>query len=175
VSISDAGRRRIEVIGFDLHDSDFPLDPSFPVLMSNLVEWLRPGSSVGGQSVSPGSPVNVIPWPAATKVVVVRPDGSTEPLAPPFPIRPIADTNQLGLYRVVQSAPGQPDHVSWFAVNLFSQRESDLTLPSALPLLSSKGHPASQSTLAPEDLWPWLTAGLLFLLVVEWWAYRRTS
>ena len=35
--------RRIAVLGFDLHDSDLPLNIAFPLLLSNLVGYLAPG------------------------------------------------------------------------------------------------------------------------------------
>ncbi|HVC31972.1 MAG TPA: hypothetical protein VNL16_00510, partial [Chloroflexota bacterium] len=157
------------------HQSDLPLDPSFPVLISNLIGWLTPGSSAAGQSIAPGAPVDVVAWPAATRIVLVRPDGSSDTLAPPFPARPIVDTDQLGVYRIVQSAPGQPDRVSQFAVNLFSAQESDLTPPVALPLIQGRSTSSAVSTTVPDDLWPWLAGGVLVVLLLEWWAYRRSS
>lgn len=175
IAVEQSGRSRIGVIGFDLHQSDLPLDPSFPVLISNLVDWLKPGSSAAGHSVAPSSPVSVSTWPAASRVELVRPDGSRERLAPPFPPRLIADTEQLGLYQIVQSAPGQPDRVSWFTVNQFSSRESDLNPPATLPVAQSAGNPTTTAPPVPEDLWPWLAAAALLVLLAEWWAYRRTA
>jgi len=175
VAVGQAARDRVGVIGFDLHQSDLPLDPSFPVLISNLIGWLTPGSSAAGQSIAPGAPVDVVAWPAATRIVLVRPDGSSDTLAPPFPARPIVDTDQLGVYRIVQSAPGQPDRVSQFAVNLFSAQESDLTPPVALPLIQGRSTSSAVSTTVPDDLWPWLAGGVLVVLLLEWWAYRRSS
>lgn len=173
LAVREVDRRRVGVLGFDLHQSDLPLDSSFPVLIANLIDWLRPGSSEAGRSIAPGSAVNVVPWPAATKVVLVRPDGSTETLAPPFPARPIADTDELGIYQVVQSAPGQPDRTSWFAVNLFSPRESNLTPPPSLPVEVGKASATVVPTSIPLDLWPWVAVGTLVILVAEWWVYRR--
>ncbi len=173
LAVREVGQRRVGVLGFDIHQSDLPLDSSFPVLVANLIDWLRPGSSEAGRSIAPGTAANVIPWPAATKVVLVRPDGSTETLAPPFPVRPIADTDDLGVYQIVQSAPGQPARMSWFAVNLFSPRESSLTPPPALPVEVGKASAKLVPTSIPLDLWPWVAAGALAIIVAEWWVYRQ--
>ncbi|TMC18654.1 MAG: VWA domain-containing protein [Chloroflexi bacterium] len=35
--------RRIATLGFDLHDTDLPLQPAFPILIRNLTNWFRPG------------------------------------------------------------------------------------------------------------------------------------
>ena len=36
--------RRIVVLAFDLHQSDLPLQVAFPLLISNIIGYLAPGS-----------------------------------------------------------------------------------------------------------------------------------
>ena len=42
VFAGETGGRRVAVLTFDLHDSDLPLQVAFPVLMSNLLNYLAP-------------------------------------------------------------------------------------------------------------------------------------
>ncbi len=52
-----AGERqgqRVAVLGFDLHQSDLPLQPAFPVLVQNLLDWLVPGGGVASPTIRAG-------------------------------------------------------------------------------------------------------------------------
>ena len=45
VIVGDTGVRRVGAITFDLHDSDLPLQVTFPILLVNLINYLAPGRS----------------------------------------------------------------------------------------------------------------------------------
>src|SRR3989442_166314 len=110
--------RRIAALSFDLHDSDLPLQPSFPILMYNLVNWFLPPSIAGDGQVSPGMPVTVQTWPGADQVTIVNPHQQHITVAPPFPAIPFAQTNTTGIYQVMQQVHGQEKRGA-FTVNLF--------------------------------------------------------
>ncbi|HTD20876.1 MAG TPA: BatA and WFA domain-containing protein, partial [Ktedonobacteraceae bacterium] len=44
--------RRIAALSFDLHDSDLPLQPGFPILINNMVNWFLPPPVTGDGQVS---------------------------------------------------------------------------------------------------------------------------
>ena len=71
VIIGDTGVRRVGAITFDLHDSDLPLQVTFPILLVNLINYLAPGQSFDvPDGVAPGSSVIMRPirvwtrWPS---------------------------------------------------------------------------------------------------------------
>jgi hypothetical protein len=67
---------RCAVILFDLRQSDLPLARDFPILISNLLSWLAPDSSIDQATVHPGDFVHIT-LPADTSVATVRaPDGT---------------------------------------------------------------------------------------------------
>ena len=57
--------RRIGVVGFDVHQSDLPLQPGFPVLMQHLLDWLVPQASTATPVVQVGEAVALAPLPEA--------------------------------------------------------------------------------------------------------------
>src|SRR5690606_18515413 len=44
----DTGGRQVGVLTFDLRNSDLPLQITFPVLISNLLEWYAPSGAIAG-------------------------------------------------------------------------------------------------------------------------------
>jgi len=101
-------------LGFDLHHSDLPLRPAFPILVQNLLTYLLPGG-FENQVYAPGRAVTLAAEPEAKFLDGVRPDGRSTRLAQPFP--PFTDTNQEGVYTVRQQLPGGV-RVSRFVVQL---------------------------------------------------------
>ncbi len=52
--VGENSGRRVAILAFDLHRSDFPLQVGFPLLVSNLINWLAPGSQTPLQA-NPGA------------------------------------------------------------------------------------------------------------------------
>ena len=80
--------RRIAALSFDLHDSDLPLQPGFPILINNMVNWFLPPPVTGDGQVSPDLPVTVQTWPGADQVTITAPNQQAVTVAPPFPAAP---------------------------------------------------------------------------------------
>ncbi len=80
------------------------------------------------------------------------------------------DTDEVGVYTC--SAPG---YRRQFAANLADYAESDIA-PRKAPDLGANppGRVGRQVTIVHEA-WPWLAAGLLVLLLFEWWAFHRRA
>lgn len=148
--------RRILIIGFNPHDSNFPLESAFPLLMAGSVEWMTHSVDEVADSQSTGE----IDFPGpATKIIA--PSGKEVPFA-----RKGADVHLLasetGLYRVV-SQSGETS----MAVN-----------PPALPaqrveLTAAEAAEVEGEPLPPPswDLWRWLILVAMVALWLEWWLY----
>ncbi|MBI4771122.1 MAG: BatA domain-containing protein [Chloroflexi bacterium] len=77
------GGRRVAVITFDLHDSDLPLQVAFPILISNLVDYLAPSQALAApDGLRPGQTLAILPGAGVTQVAVAAPDGSVFAAAP---------------------------------------------------------------------------------------------
>jgi hypothetical protein len=148
--------RRILIIGFNPHDSNFPLESAFPLLMAGSVEWMTHSVDEVADSLSTGE--IDLPGPA-TKIIA--PSGREIPFA-----RKGADVHLLasetGTYRVV-SAGGETS----VAVN-----------PPALPaqrvqLTAAEAAKVENEPLPPAswDLWRLLVLLAIAALWLEWWLY----
>lgn len=167
--------RRIGVLSFDLHDSDLPLQPAFPILIYNLVNWFLPLPVSGNAQVLPGMPVTIQAWPGAKSISITGPDQQTVTVAPPFPVAAFSNTDKPGIYSVTQITQKQELHGA-FAVNLFDPLQSRLTPSARLPISQSTlfdtGSPAVSHVL--QEIWPWIAAFLLLVLCSEWWLFSRS-
>ncbi|MBC7248853.1 MAG: VWA domain-containing protein [Anaerolineae bacterium] len=172
--------RRVAVLTFDLHASDLPLKIAFPILMSNLVSWLAP---TGGMEVPatlrPGDPLTLRPAMDATQLVVQSPSGQrwTYPVTGE-PI-PFAETTELGVYTVYQSsAPSassaqSADQADHFAVNLFSEMESDIAPREVITIGAQQIAVPQEGLQGRQEWWRWLALAAVIVLLVEWWVHWR--
>lgn len=170
VLVRDEPFRQV-LVGFDIHESDFPLRIGFPILVQNLSEWMLP-PSVPSSSFHPDELVTIVPEPVASALSVVRPDGSRRSLATGS-ITTFADTDLTGVYTVEQVASGKVDR-SWFAVNLFSDSTSDVKPVDRLTLPPTRTVVGVQSSRPGQIVvWPWIALVALAIVVAEWLAFHR--
>ena len=177
IMAGETGGRRVVAVAFDLHQSDLPLQVAFPILLSNLLGWLQPVSSVDAPpSLSPGAPVSIRPQTSADGIVVVAPGGGKRTTLQSAPQISFADTDALGVYSVEQSAGGKPlGEPEHFAINLFSREESDITPHPELAFTGTGVAATGTDLKRPLDVWPWLLLLALVVLSLEWWFYNRAG
>lgn len=174
--INDAGLERI-AIGFDLIDSNWPLQPSFAVFLANVVDRLTPrarsfvgqafttGESAiirvqGRQSVSLSGPEDIL----------VREGGTTNPsLLSPNATESVSAgiLAKAGVY-LVKGAGEKGDRA--IAVNIANELESMALAPMQVQL-GTKQMTSFESGTNNRELWRefLLAAGLL--LSLEWLVY----
>lgn len=161
------GEPRTAELTFDLHHSDLPLRPAFPVLIDNLVSYLLPGG-FENQSFPLGQPVLLTAELGARRVDVTDPDGATITETPPFsPVTP----SQPGVYTVTQQL-AHGSRTSRFVVMLQDPALSRIS-PGAAPVTQEGGRSTGAPPRGTLEVWPWLAAAALVLLVLEWLYYLR--
>lgn len=165
----------VALLAFELGESDLPLQVAFPLLMSNLTDFLLPPvDGVLPPSVALGEPISLALDPSLTEVTLVeagveRPipltgGRGTLPGAAAIGIRELRDPGGASLGRV--------------AANLFSPDESDVAPGDAQRLVD-------MGRVAPADgddgqvsraewWWPLVLIGLL-LLLAEWLLFHRPT
>jgi hypothetical protein len=166
--------RRVAVLGFDLHESDLPLQPAFPILMHNMTNWLLPPPVPDNVSITPGVPLTIQTWPGADRVTIIDPNHQSTVVGPPFPVSPYTKTNTIGVYQVVQHVHGH-DLNGTFAINLFNANQSNLAPAHQLPVINSTNLPENKNAIPRQlrEIWPWVAAFLLLVLCAEWWLFSR--
>ncbi|GAC1634700.1 MAG: BatA and WFA domain-containing protein [Ktedonobacteraceae bacterium] len=167
--------QRIAAFGFDLHETNLPLESSFPILMLNMMNWFLPSPVAGDGQVSAGVPVRIDTWPGSDQVSITGPDQQTTTVGPPFPVTPYAKTNAVGMYQVAQRVHGRMLNGA-FTVNLFDATQSRLAPARALPIVNSTNIAGNNNTISHQlrEIWPWIAAILLLVLCVEWWFFSRS-
>ena len=81
----------------------------------------------------------------------------------------LPNLRRVGLYRVRGAAPPM-DRI---AVNMSSDIESDIRPRRSLVVNAQVTQASTPSTVAPLELWPWLVAIAIGLLVIEWIVYCK--
>lgn len=166
--------RQVAILGFNLLESDFPLQIAFPIFMSNAVEWMTPANIIsGGTAFSVGDVVRINPPLDATAIQITLPDNSTQDLAVTGDTVVFADSLQHGFYNVSILNGDEVSSTQVMAVNLFGASESNITpLPAgALNLGGGELDPDAEEQFGFREWWqPLLMIALLFLLY-EWRVY----
>ena len=168
---------RAALLGFDLHDSDLPLSPAFPVLVERISEYLAP-DAVPPSPVEPDAPVN-IPVPGGGSVAVTHPDGTTETLtvAAQTGDAVLTDTDETGLYTAtIRTAGARQVVTAHFAVDALDAARSAIAARSVLTsvhgVAASPNQKGAQGAVL-DDLWPWLAVLALAALSAEWVVFHR--
>lgn len=174
----EANGRRVAVFTFDLRASDLPLQIAFPVVMANITAWLSPGRVIAADdTLLPGNPVTLLPNGRATRAAVALPDGSQWEQVLGDADGPVVfgDTWLPGIYRVsFATATGEAQPGDAFAVNFFDAGESRIQPLTSLQVGQAEVTAAEQGFAGLRELWPWLLAAGLIVLLVEWWiTYQR--
>ncbi|MDB5076883.1 MAG: hypothetical protein JWO42_3062 [Chloroflexi bacterium] len=175
---SPAGRahQRIVLLNFDLGQSDLPLGIDFPILVSNMLEWLAPSSSINNAAVRPGEPVHITLPSGITAATVSAPDGQNTQLLPASADTrggtiTFRETAVPGAYAILEQA-GAVRHSVYFAVNpqisLVSQSGSSSPAQSEQAIAS----PANAGQV-PVELTEAVALAAIALLAAEWFLAMR--
>lgn len=163
---------RAVVLGFDITRSDLPLKVAFPVMMSNIINWLNPNKlTFSALQVQAGEPFAIQVERDTTEISVRAPDGEWTKY--PVTTRPVVydNTRAVGTYTVLENKKSR-----YFTVNLVDEAESDITVP-PLDMTSYMAKLATnaEQIATKQHLWAWfLLAGITFL-VVEWYVWLKVG
>lgn len=165
--------RRIAALMFDLRQSDLPLQVAYPILFSNLINYLVPPASFdASQSLRPGESLTLVPPPGTQQVVISSPSGQLHPLLANNATLTFTATEETGYY-AVNFVAQDTNRVEYFAVNLFDPDESDIRPRSSLQIGQTVIQPSAAQRTGLRELWPWLVGLALLVLLLEWMVYHR--
>ncbi len=165
--------RQIGVLTFDLRQSDLPLQISWPILVSNLLEWFTPGRVIATASAyTVGDSVLMRPPLETETLRITLPDGTVEELPVERSTVIFNSTNAPGLYRIEAISGGEVVRTQHFAVNLFEPLESDIA-PRAVEMGGQTVIPNQREAPGQQEFWPAILILALLMLVIEWYAYHR--
>lgn len=180
VFVGETDGRRIAVFTFDLHASDLPLQVAFPILFANLINYLIPAQAFEAPNgLQPGEEIRILPEGRVSRVIIVSPQGKAYSMPTGENGILFSQTEELGVYTVNYLSDGEqnPDNpkADFFAVNLFSEQESNLRPAQGIQIGGQLIAASAEDQLSRRELWPWLGATALIILCLEWWIYHRQS
>lgn len=162
--------RRVAALAFEPEDSDLPLQVAFPVLIDNLMRYLRPQPGAVAQgALSPGEPVQL---PASLgAVTVTAPDGKHARVDGGATGGAYTTTSLPGVYEL----RGADGVVSRFAVNAGSQNESQITARNDALVRTEGAAASTPAASGGRERWWALLVVALVVLCFEWWWYNRSQ
>ena len=153
---SASGPRWVEV-AFALRDSNLALQPGFPVLLSNALDWMT------GEAPALQSAPGLIRMPVA-EADVLDPGGrqvSTRRL----PGATLVEAEEPGVYTA--TAGDRRERVA------VSVADAAVTAVNASRLARDAATTAWQTPRPAFEPWPGILLAAALLLILEWWAYNR--
>lgn len=171
VASEQEGRRRLYT-AWNLLESDFPLQVSFPIFISNAIAWLTREDRTSGKGITVRTgQVFSLPLPDASNknLTLNKPDGERLPLDTTSGIVLVRNADLVGDYTLSGIKNPLP-----ITANLLNEEESDISPKSSLEL---SGHhvAGSGSALALAEMWRPLVVFALLILTLEWWVFVRRS
>jgi hypothetical protein len=154
----------------DEWDTNWPLQPSFPIFWRNVLYVLGNVSDASTEEVQqPGTPRRLRPGGAVEQITVEDPDGKRAELER---LVNRTDFDFQGTEKVGVYAAEWKDGGRRFAVNLLDAEESNLQ-PRDSIRIGDNVVTATAPQTRTRELWKWaVVAGLLFLLL-EWYIYNK--
>jgi hypothetical protein len=169
----ELGRQRIVWLGFDTLESTWPLRVSFPIFIANTVDWLNPAAIQSKQlMVGAGDPFR-LPLPAPVKTAkITMPDGDIRTLDvdPKASELVFGDTAKEGIYRL-----NVETNTTVFCANLLDAAETDTRPRDELDFGKFGSVAATQLKRASLEMWRWIAAVGLAVLLFEWWYYHKRT
>ena len=161
---------RAVLIGFDFTRSDLPLKVAFPVMMSNIFNWLNPHKlEFSILQTQAGEPFDIYLNPQTDTLYTRAPHEKWE--KHPVKMNPFRyrNTGTVGVYTIAENTKER-----YFTVNLTDESESDIN-SIFLEHLSDSSEPpsASEEISAQQPLWMLFVIIVCVALMIELYAWIR--
>lgn len=173
VAFYEGDSRRIVTVAFDILRSDWPLQASFPIFISNLVDMQgRGGVGVYRPAYATGESIAITPARDASSAVVTTPSGerirfSFEGVSTAY----LTQTSEAGIYRVEFDTGRAFD----LAVNLLSENESNIAPREELQVGAQSIIASTDGARRNREAWHWFVLAALGVLLVEWAVYCKRT
>ncbi|NLM43987.1 MAG: VWA domain-containing protein [Clostridiales bacterium] len=162
--------RKIAYTAFDIHDSDFPLDASFPIFMYNIAAYLTDMEHQGKSYYFTGEiiPLNFIS--GIQEAVMEDPDGKKTSIGEELLDYGYSDTNSIGIYKLSYKKD-QDERERILAVN-FPREEGIDAFQGQWEGERKEGNRRGYSLMGLNLQAP-IIIFVLLLLAAEWMVYIR--
>ena len=164
--INDMGMRTT-VFSFDLHNSNLPMQTDYVVLMKNIVE-ASVFDLIPGSDFAVGTNIELAVLPNAQQMYLELPDGSVRDLTPEGGHCTVL-LDQIGVHTAVVMTPAGGEFGDFFVHIPEGENNS---VPHGL-LSVAPAMDVNDGADAITELWIYVAAAMLVLLILEWGVYFR--
>jgi hypothetical protein len=171
-SVAFAGElkgQRIGAIGFDLHNSDMPITPEFPIFINNLASYLMDRETIVNYQYYCGDSIEILPLPEVEKVVITSPLLENYEINPDDALKVFNNTADTGIYEIYQQQE-KGDSIQLMAIN-FPISESIIP-ETAVATTAADQVEVSRGGI---NIKQWLLMIALAIIVIEWLVYLRIN
>jgi Ca-activated chloride channel family protein len=164
--------QKIIWVAFDTLQSTWPLRVSFPMFIANAVDWLNPASTKSRLlALHAGEPFRYALTQPADSLEITLPNGAKETIAASGNREVVfGDTAHQGTYHFRAGT-----NETAFCVNVLDAAESNTKPRDELQFGKFNKVGATEVKRASVEIWRWIAAGGLAVLMFEWWYYHRRT
>jgi hypothetical protein len=160
---------RAVFMGFDLTKSDLPLRVAFPVMMSNIFNWLYPNKlRFSSHQVQAGKPFAIYLDVPTTEISGRTPLGKWEKHRVEESPFLYSNTNEAGIYTIAEGKRRRN-----FAVNLVDEEESDIRTSHVREETEGSKESTLQTVVNMVSIWPYLLFLGCAILFLEWYIWCK--
>lgn len=175
IALLEHGRTRSIVVAFDLDDTNWWQDRSFPIFIQNAIDFLALSTDTQtGRVIRTTDPLRITAAEAEGGASLIDAEGGAIRVPTPASEEPvlIPPLRRAGIYELLPSKTSTADP-RLIAVNLMDPFES---LCAAAPSIEIGGRVTSASGeegTARREIWNWFILAAAVLLIVEWLIFDR--
>ncbi len=170
------------LFAFDIHQSDLPLKPEFPIMVQNSVDWLSHSKAGNLGRAIAGDQVGIAIYPSTVNAnwALIDAGGQLTEESPAakgtdgyFSQQPVP--NQIGLFQFVERDTTDIPNKTNFLEVIADPAESNLSLMPDLQIQFGNTADTNdrKDDRSPHGLMPWIIAIILLVMAVEWGVYQR--
>lgn len=188
VSLYENGENRILILGFDIFKSDFPLQASFPIFITNMVSWMskKMSETKGSADASTKAISEYNIFQTGQNISLSIFTGNkftiTEPSGKKYSVQKSADkslgitqTKKIGVYKVISDGLFEGNKESYFGVNLLSSSESNITPREIINIKDAEIKAVAGVKKENREIWKIFVLLALFVFIIEWMIYSRRT
>jgi Ca-activated chloride channel family protein len=158
--------RRVVLFTFALDKSDLPLQPGFPVLMVQVMNWLAPASGASGSRAKVGEEIQLPLPPWVQQVKIQNPSSESETIRAAGGILRFTP-ERTGLYQLSDARKKEWIH---YVTVPFPEEESRIA-PQTVPTAAFQGNKTAVE--GEQELWWWVAFLSLAAVGLEWVVFSR--
>jgi hypothetical protein len=161
---------RVVLLGFDISKSDLPLKVAYPVMMSNIFNWLNPHKlEFSTFQIQAGETFDIYSKPQTDVLFTRAPNEKWEKHQVKTNPLEYQNTGTVGVYTIAENGKER-----YFTVNLADESESDIASTALTDTPDqSEISPISEKTFTDRPIWMLFILVSCAVLIFEWYAWLR--